>query len=455
MWKKRLIATVTFIAGLYFFLEYVVPPMVPARTRQGVIQSVRSVPMPKVAKRWSDKSGVVEVEERTVVRQRIDARLVTRTVTVPNRPGQVVRREGEQAGLEEVRLKDVRAADRGFFLSGRERRTRGVVLEVTRDRVDVGVLGGVSTIRMAYQRIETTLWIPIASEREVTRTTKGDTPERVTPDKLKPGDTVTFKWRPQKGKTGTVSKVEGGKVLVSFFPTVIVPYGRLVAFRTRSTGAVESAAAESLEAGELVRIGPTTYLSRMLASVNNFLTVLGAMAWGMGLFSLWLVHSMNIRRRRPEWYLGVIVFVAIGFGAVAGYGFGNEEVLWARNLNDVVFEHMLLPMGSTVFSLLAFYMASAAYRSFKAKSSEAILMMVSALIIMLGQIPVGMWLTEWLGHYKYVDALQLPKISQWILYGPSSAAVKGMWFGMMLGAIAVGLRFWLSLERGAFFDREM
>jgi hypothetical protein len=74
---------------------------------------------------------------------------------------------------------------------------------------------------------------------------------------------------------------------------------------------------------------------------------------------------------------------------------------------------------------------------------------------MLGQIPVGMWLTEWLGHYKYVDALQLPKISQWILYGPSSAAVKGMWFGMMLGAIAVGLRFWLSLERGAFFDREM
>jgi len=33
--------------------------------------------------------------------------------------------------------------------------------------------------------------------------------------------------------------------------------------------------------------------------------------------------------------------------------------------------------------------------------------------------------------------------------------VRGMWFGMMVGAIAVGLRFWLSLERGAFFDREL
>ena len=34
MWKKRLIATVTFLAGLYFFLEFVVPATVPAPAKK-------------------------------------------------------------------------------------------------------------------------------------------------------------------------------------------------------------------------------------------------------------------------------------------------------------------------------------------------------------------------------------------------------------------------------------
>jgi hypothetical protein len=95
-------------------------------------------------------------------------------------------------------------------------------------------------------------------------------------------------------------------------------------------------------------------------------------------------------------------------------------------------------------------MATASYRAFRVKSGEAMLMMVSAFIVMLGQIPIGMWLTHGLPSY-----LQLPVMAQWILYIANSAAVRGMWFGMMVGAIAVGLRFWLSLERGAFFDREL
>jgi hypothetical protein len=106
----------------------------------------------------------------------------------------------------------------------------------------------------------------------------------------------------------------------------------------------------------------------------------------------------------------------------------------------VVVWDVLRPMGSTIFSLLTFYLASAAYRSFKAKSWESVLMMASAIIVMLGQISLHAWLTS---------------ASTWILYIVNTAAVRGMWFGMMLGAIAVGLRMWLSLERGAFFDREL
>jgi hypothetical protein len=85
---------------------------------------------------------------------------------------------------------------------------------------------------------------------------------------------------------------------------------------------------------------------------------------------------------------------------------------------------------------------------------DGILMMVSAMIVMLGQIPIGLWLTHGLQGTS-VEFLQIPNIGMWILRNLNSAAVRGLWFGMMLGAIAVGLRFWLSLERGAFFDREL
>ncbi|MGB9619988.1 MAG: hypothetical protein ACPL7K_06225 [Armatimonadota bacterium] len=222
--------------------------------------------------------------------------------------------------------------------------------------------------------------------------------------------------------------------------------GTTIIYRDRPTGAPERVDANQLRPGDRAVIGPTTYLSDWITDVNNFFVVLGAMAWGMGLMSLWMVHSANIRKRREEWYGSVLFFLAVGVGVIAGLGYGATGGTLKR-INDVVVNDVLRPMGSTVFSLLAFFMASAAYRSFRLKSREALLMMGSAFIVMLGQIPIGLWLT-----HRLPEPLWLPVMSQWILYIANSAAVRGMWFGMMLGAIAVGLRFWLSLERGAFFD---
>jgi len=154
------------------------------------------------------------------------------------------------------------------------------------------------------------------------------------------------------------------------------------------------------------------------------------------------VHSSNIRKRRTEWSLSVLFFAAVALGVVAGLGFGLPEDSreWTKKLSDIVMFDLLRPLGSTVFSLLAFYLASAAYRSFKAKSREAVLMMVAALTVMLGQLSLHAWLTS---------------ASTWILYIVTTGAVRAMEFGLMLSGIAIGLRLWLSLERGAFFDREV
>lgn len=258
----------------------------------------------------------------------------------------------------------------------------------------------------------------------------------------------TVPWRTYEG-TVVAAQSEAVTLSIDGVSQTIRIDESTVVFRKRETGSPERVEPDKLRAGETARIGPNTYLSDWITSVNNFFVVVGAMAWGMGLISLWMVHSANIRKRREEWYGSVLFFVAVGGGVIGGLGYGAQSG-FLKQANDIVVEHLLRPMGSTVFSLLAFYMASAAYRSFKLKSREALLMMGAAFIVMLGQIPIGLWLTRGLP-----TQLWLPVMSQWILYVANSAAVRGMWFGMMFGAIAVGLRFWLSLERGAFFDREL
>jgi hypothetical protein len=89
-----------------------------------------------------------------------------------------------------------------------------------------------------------------------------------------------------------------------------------------------------------------------------------------------------------------------------------------------------------MFALLAFYMASAAYRSFRARSSLAILLLGSAFIVMLGQVPIGEAL-----HSK------LPVVSQWIMQVPNTASKRGIDLGITLGALATMLKILTGVER--------
>ena len=125
-----------------------------------------------------------------------------------------------------------------------------------------------------------------------------------------------------------------------------------------------------------------------------------------------------------------------------------------RNLHFVLFYSMFKPLGAAMFALLAFYIASAAYRSFRVRTGEATLMMAAAFIVMLGQIPLGMWLTNWIPQQSELSRLRVEELSHWVLGWVSMAALRGVLLGIAVGALAMSLRVWLSLERGTFFSQE-
>jgi hypothetical protein len=109
-----------------------------------------------------------------------------------------------------------------------------------------------------------------------------------------------------------------------------------------------------------------------------------------------------------------------------------------------LFEYVLRPLDATMFSLLAFFIASAAFRAFRARNAEATLMLCAACLVMLGLTPpfVQMWDTLVPTLPRFPTA-----VKDWILEVPNMASRRAIFLGVGLGAIAQSFRIILGLER--------
>lgn len=201
--------------------------------------------------------------------------------------------------------------------------------------------------------------------------------------------------------------------------------------------------------------------------VAQMFAVIGAFAVGVGVISLLSLHSRLIARRREGW--GNSLVLVIAFTAMAVFGLLNEyrptlhvfgSGVTAHDVFQILFRGGLTNLGAAMFSVLGFYIASAAYRSFRIRSFESGLLMAAALIVMLGAVGFGTALTNWIpltshGTENPWANLRIEQIAQWLLMEINSAAYRGILFGLTIGGLATSLRLWLSLERGAYFDKEL
>ena len=101
-----------------------------------------------------------------------------------------------------------------------------------------------------------------------------------------------------------------------------------------------------------------------------------------------------------------------------------------------MFTYIHVACSSTMFSMLAFYIASAAYRTFRARSSDAAILLVAAIILMVGRVPVGRAISDF-----------FPEAAAWLMEVPNLAAKRGIMLGVSLGAIATSLRIIFGIER--------
>ena len=179
---------------------------------------------------------------------------------------------------------------------------------------------------------------------------------------------------------------------------------------------------------------------------NDILRVIGAFSIVLGIGSILRHHFVKIRRKAENWGYSWLTVVALFVSAIIGLFGGIDPTrpgLLPTHIGGFsfhiqsLFTGLIIPLGSTMFALLAFFMASAAYRAFRARNFEATLLLVSAFILMLGAVPLTRLLVK-----------SLPSFAEWILAVPNTAAKRGIGFGISLGILATSLKIILGIERG-------
>lgn len=190
-----------------------------------------------------------------------------------------------------------------------------------------------------------------------------------------------------------------------------------------------------LFAGQYYVPHPAT--EEMLTSVTKWMQIIGGFALVLGITSLFTVHAAKIRRKEAGWGYSVILYAGmLGTVAMGLWSEGKEAVDGATTAFGWVYSYMMVPLQGTMFSLLAFFIASAAYRSFRARSREAAVLLTAAVIVMMGRVPLGEYLIPVSGD-----------LSQWILNVLNASVRRAILIGVSLGAVALSFKIIFGIER--------
>ncbi|MBV6459733.1 MAG: hypothetical protein HONBIEJF_02885 [Fimbriimonadaceae bacterium] len=204
--------------------------------------------------------------------------------------------------------------------------------------------------------------------------------------------------------------------------------------------------------------------------VSNFASILTAFLLGLGAYSILRIHLGRISKQQRDWGFSVVLIASMLLMIVFGYldwiqrqdpTMGPKMALeenWGlvQKGRDFLFDGLLQQMDAAMFSIIAFYILSAAYRAFRIRSIEATIMLAAAFIMMLSLLggivePANDFVLNTLARGNpdaFVNNFQLGTIAAWIKDTFQTSSIRAIEFGIGIGALAMGLRLWLSLERG-------
>ncbi|HCM15776.1 MAG: hypothetical protein WCQ73_00490 [Candidatus Cloacimonadaceae bacterium] len=202
---------------------------------------------------------------------------------------------------------------------------------------------------------------------------------------------------------------------------------------------------------------PHRPFNQIVSTLENWFMIISGFAILLGQISLIRMNANKIANRLPDWQYHLAGLVSFALMLIFGLLWGMQETpglmgdgqgisayLGSKPF-DYLFENAYMPLSATLFSLLAFFIASAAYRAFIIRGFESNLLMITAVIVIIGRTSIGTMLTGWLP--ESLSFWHIPNLADFIMEFPNSAAQRAILISAGLGIVGSSLRIILGIER--------
>lgn len=174
---------------------------------------------------------------------------------------------------------------------------------------------------------------------------------------------------------------------------------------------------------------------------SDWFSIVQACAIILGALNLLKISAQKVVGKKEDWGYSVMIIISfivvVVIGAAGGEGFRNPGTAF-----DWLYNFVYIPLSATMFAILAFFVASASYRAFRARNFEATLLLIAAFFVMIGRVPVGYTLSSWLP-----EGWRLADFASWTMNFPQAAGQRAIMIGIGLGIVSTSLRIILGLER--------
>lgn len=203
-------------------------------------------------------------------------------------------------------------------------------------------------------------------------------------------------------------------------------------------------------------VPPLTFLQE---KPQEWYLIVSAIAFFVGGTNLVVYHLRKISDNEAGWGYSVITLAVFAITVVVGTlkigVLPSDEFpnfAWSGRYQEEgsafwwLYEYVMQPITSTMFALLAFYVASAAFRAFRAKNVEALLLLATAFIVLLSKTeePLRALAT---GVPPTREELYLPDVALWIRSVFNTAGQRAIIIGIAIGVAATSLRVLLGKDR--------
>ena len=188
--------------------------------------------------------------------------------------------------------------------------------------------------------------------------------------------------------------------------------------------------------------------------------ILAGFAFILGGGNILKIHLRKVSDKKSGWGYSVLLLACFMATLVVGLGKIGVHPLprypdqsWSGTYNQPgspfwwLYEYAFKPLTASMFAMLAFYIASAAFRAFRAKNVEAVLLLGTAFIILLGRTYAGVWLTDWISPDGPFRGLRIENMSVYIMQVFNTAGSRAIVIGIALGIASTSLKVILGVDR--------